>query len=207
MQWTTRTATSIGLRWNPASDNVGVTGYRIYRNGRRVATVTATSYTVTGLRCGTTHTIGLTAVDAAGNESNRAEATGTTRTSACGRSSTPRPASTPRIPSATSAQAPRILSATLSSKRICARRAARCRTRAATLRLLVSKDARIEVRIRRAGGSRRLVRRIRSEAITGAGDVTIKSRLLARGRYRITTVATDDAGRRSAPVHHTITVR
>ena len=69
------------------TDNVGVTGYRIYRNGTRVATTTSTSYTVTGLACNTSYTIGLTAIDAAGNESNRAEATGTTKTSACARRS------------------------------------------------------------------------------------------------------------------------
>ena len=83
MAWTTKTQTSIGVRWDASSDNVGVTGYRIYRNGTRVATTTATSYNVTGLACGTSYTIGLTAIDAAGNESNRAEATGTTSTNAC----------------------------------------------------------------------------------------------------------------------------
>ena len=45
-----------------------------------VGTTTSLSYTVTGLACGTSYTIGLTAVDAAGNESIRAEATGTTST-------------------------------------------------------------------------------------------------------------------------------
>ena len=83
MAWTTTTANSIGLRWNASSDNVGVTGYRIYRNGTRVGTPTATSYTVTGLACATSYTIGLTAVDAAGNESYVGAATGTTSTSAC----------------------------------------------------------------------------------------------------------------------------
>ena len=76
-------ARAIGLRWNASTDNVGVTGYRIYRNGSVVGTTTGTSYTVGGLSCDTSYTIGLTAIDAKGNESNRAEATGTTKTSAC----------------------------------------------------------------------------------------------------------------------------
>jgi len=83
MAWTTITQTSIGLRWNAASDNVGVTGYRIYSGATVVGTTSQTSYTVTGLQCDTSYTIGLTAVDAAGNESYRPEATGTTRTAAC----------------------------------------------------------------------------------------------------------------------------
>ena len=83
MAWTTTTKTSLGLRWNAATDNVGVTGYRLYRNGTLAGTTTGTSYTVSGLTCNTSYTIGLTAVDAAGNESYRPEAVGTTRTSAC----------------------------------------------------------------------------------------------------------------------------
>ena len=83
MAWTTTTKTSLGLRWNASTDNVGVTGYRLYRNGTLAGTTTGTTYTVSGLTCGTSYTIGLTAVDAAGNESYRPEATGTTRTSAC----------------------------------------------------------------------------------------------------------------------------
>jgi concanavalin A-like lectin/glucanase superfamily protein/fibronectin type III domain protein len=83
MAWTTITQTGIGVRWNAASDNRGVTGYRVYRNNALVGTTSDTGYTVSGLQCGTSYTIGLTAIDAAGNESNRAEATGTTTTSAC----------------------------------------------------------------------------------------------------------------------------
>jgi fibronectin type 3 domain-containing protein len=63
----------INLVWNPGSDNVGVTGYRIYRNGSPtpIAVVggSATSYPDTGLAAGTTYTYVLTAVDAAGNQS------------------------------------------------------------------------------------------------------------------------------------------
>ena len=89
------TQTAIGVRWDPSSDNVGVAGYRLYRNGTLVATTTGTTYSVGGLACGTSYAIGLAAIDAAGNESNRAEATGTRSTAACDPVPTPTPSPTP----------------------------------------------------------------------------------------------------------------
>jgi len=65
----TSTASAIPLTWNAATDNVKVTGYRVYRNGTLVSTVTGTSYTDTGLVAGTTYQYRVTAIDAAGNES------------------------------------------------------------------------------------------------------------------------------------------
>ena len=41
--------TSIGVTWAPATDNVGVTGYTVYRDGAAAGTTTATPYTVSGL--------------------------------------------------------------------------------------------------------------------------------------------------------------
>ena len=41
--------TSLALSWNASSDNVGVTGYGVYKNGTLAASPTATSYTLTGL--------------------------------------------------------------------------------------------------------------------------------------------------------------
>ena len=56
--------------WAAATDNVAVTGYRIYRAGTLVASPTGTSYTLTGLTNGTAvNDVTVTAVDAAGNES------------------------------------------------------------------------------------------------------------------------------------------
>ena len=57
------------LSWNPSSDNVGVTGYRLYLNGSQVGTSLTTSYLFAGLSCGTSSTLGVAAVDAAGNVS------------------------------------------------------------------------------------------------------------------------------------------
>lgn len=63
------TQTGITLNWGAASDNVGVTGYSVWRNGSQVGTVTGTSYGFSGLACGTTYQLGVKAFDAAGNTS------------------------------------------------------------------------------------------------------------------------------------------
>lgn len=60
---------SIALGWNAASDNVGVTAYRVYRNGAAVATINALSWTDSSLAAGTTYSYTVTALDAAGNQS------------------------------------------------------------------------------------------------------------------------------------------
>ena len=73
--------TTVALIWNASTDNVGVAGYRLYRNDVAVGTVTSPGYTYSGLTCGTSYTFALEAYDAAGNASNRAFATGTTSTS------------------------------------------------------------------------------------------------------------------------------
>ncbi|QQR78684.1 MAG: VCBS repeat-containing protein [Candidatus Moraniibacteriota bacterium] len=61
--------TQINLAWNASTDNVGVTGYRIWRNGVSVATTTVLSYQDTGLTPSTAYTYAVSAFDAAGNES------------------------------------------------------------------------------------------------------------------------------------------
>ncbi len=60
------------LRWRAATDDVAVTGYRIYRNGAKVqeADAKATSATVSGLTASTAHRFKVTAVDASGKESD-----------------------------------------------------------------------------------------------------------------------------------------
>ncbi|GAA2334053.1 DUF4832 domain-containing protein [Dactylosporangium salmoneum] len=61
------TTTSISLSWNASTDNVGVTGYLVYRGGTQVGTPTGTTYTDTGLSAGTAYTYTVKARDAAGN--------------------------------------------------------------------------------------------------------------------------------------------
>lgn len=46
---TTISAGQIDLSWNASTDNVGVTGYKIYRNGTYLTTVTSNSRSDTGL--------------------------------------------------------------------------------------------------------------------------------------------------------------
>jgi hypothetical protein len=66
--------------WGRSSDNVGVSGYRLYLDKRQVASVTALKYDFTGLSCGTSHTLGVQAYDRAGNLSPIGTATGSTST-------------------------------------------------------------------------------------------------------------------------------
>ncbi|MEV0152468.1 glycoside hydrolase family 9 protein [Micromonospora sp. NPDC050686] len=62
--------TGLTLAWGPATDNVGVTGYRVYRSGNvLVGSTTGTTLAVTGLTAATTYTFTVVAVDAAGNVS------------------------------------------------------------------------------------------------------------------------------------------
>ncbi|WP_338496229.1 glycosyl hydrolase family 8 [Streptomyces sp. SJL17-4] len=60
-------ATSASLAWNAATDNVGVTGYNVYRGGTLVGTSTGLSYTDTGLTASTSYSYTVKARDAAGN--------------------------------------------------------------------------------------------------------------------------------------------
>ena len=72
------TNSSASLSWSAAGDNVGVTGYDVYRGGTLVGTSTGTSYTDTGLSASTGYSYTVKAVDAAGNlsaASNSATAT------------------------------------------------------------------------------------------------------------------------------------
>jgi len=64
-----QTGTTIELAWDPSSDNVGVTAYRVY--GPFGATlVSGTSHVETGLVPSTPYSFQVSALDAAGNESD-----------------------------------------------------------------------------------------------------------------------------------------
>ena len=75
------TSTSVSLAWTASTDNVGVTGYDVYRGTTRVSTVTGTSATVTGLAASTAHSFSVAARDAAGNVSARSAAISVTTSS------------------------------------------------------------------------------------------------------------------------------
>ena len=60
----------VDLSWTASSDNVGVTGYRVLRDGNLIATIgAATSYTDTTVAPSTTYSYTVEAFDAAGNRS------------------------------------------------------------------------------------------------------------------------------------------
>jgi chitodextrinase len=61
--------THIKLTWPTAVDDIGVTQYRIYRDGVEVATTASTSATVSGLAPLTSYAFSVRAFDAAGNPS------------------------------------------------------------------------------------------------------------------------------------------
>ncbi|GII82262.1 hypothetical protein Ssi03_02520 [Sphaerisporangium siamense] len=63
------TANSVSLAWDASTDNVGVTGYEVYRGTTLVTTATGTSYTDSGLTASTSYTYTVRARDAAGNRS------------------------------------------------------------------------------------------------------------------------------------------
>jgi chitodextrinase len=61
------TQTSTNLSWTASTDNVGVTGYNVYRGTTLLTTVTGTTYTATGLTASTAYSFTVRAKDAAGN--------------------------------------------------------------------------------------------------------------------------------------------
>ncbi|OPH56934.1 hypothetical protein BC351_26330 [Paenibacillus ferrarius] len=73
----------INLSWTASTDNVGVSGYDIYRNGTLVGSSTSNSYSDTGLTASTTYSYTVRAKDTAGNIS-AASNTATAITQAAG---------------------------------------------------------------------------------------------------------------------------
>ncbi len=67
LRTTTLTATRVVMAWNASSDNVGVAGYRIYRDSALLDTITATTFTDTTVAASTTYDYVVEAFDAAGN--------------------------------------------------------------------------------------------------------------------------------------------
>ena len=70
---TAASTSTIDLSWSASADEVGVTGYQIFRDGGAAAigTTTGTSFGDTGLAAGSTHSYTVAAFDGAGNRSAR----------------------------------------------------------------------------------------------------------------------------------------
>ncbi|MGW5051815.1 carbohydrate binding domain-containing protein [Actinokineospora sp. NPDC004072] len=67
-------ANSVSLAWNASTDNVGVAGYDVYRDGTLATSVTGTSATVGGLSPNTEYSFTVRAKDRAGNTSAQSTA-------------------------------------------------------------------------------------------------------------------------------------
>jgi chitodextrinase len=79
------TSSSVSLTWSASTDNVGVTGYDIYRGGALVGSSSTNAFTDTGLSPATNYSYTVRAKDAAGNVSgNSASVSATTNASGGG---------------------------------------------------------------------------------------------------------------------------
>src|SRR5207237_226002 len=78
--------TQVNLSWSASNDNVGVTGYTVYRGGASIATVggSTLSYSDTTVAPGTGYSYTVDAFDAAGNHSARSTAASVTTPAAAG---------------------------------------------------------------------------------------------------------------------------
>ena len=74
------TSTSTSLSWSGATDNIGVTGYDVYKDGVLLGSTSSTNYAVTGLTASTTYSFTVKAKDAAGNVSVASNAVSVTTT-------------------------------------------------------------------------------------------------------------------------------
>ena len=85
-------SSQINLIWTASTDKVGVTEYKIYREGTQIGTSTTNIYSDSGLSAGTTYSYTVAAVDAKGNisaQSAYAEATTPSSGSTSGAPSVP----------------------------------------------------------------------------------------------------------------------
>ena len=73
---TAASSNRVDVSWGASTDDVGVTGYEVYRNNVLVATTgaTQTTYADTGVAAATTYTYEVSAFDAAGHDSPRSTA-------------------------------------------------------------------------------------------------------------------------------------
>ncbi len=78
-------SSQINLSWTASTDNVGVTGYNIFRAGVKIGTAPSTSFQDAGLNASTSYSYNVSAFDAAGNTSAQsAGASATTQAASSG---------------------------------------------------------------------------------------------------------------------------
>lgn len=71
VQATVQTPKQVKIIWTASTDNVGVSGYKVYRNGVEIANSTGTDFTDSKASPDTAYSYTVTAYDAAGNESDQ----------------------------------------------------------------------------------------------------------------------------------------
>lgn len=81
---TAKTASAVTLEWEAATDNVGVTGYIVYKDGTQEAEINGTSASITGLNAATAYSFTVKSRDAAGNLSAASRAVSVTTEAASG---------------------------------------------------------------------------------------------------------------------------
>ena len=79
--------TSFTLSWSASSDNVGVTEYEVFSNNISVGTTSNTSLNISGLSCGSSYAMKVSARDAAGNLSAQSAAKNVTTLACSGNTS------------------------------------------------------------------------------------------------------------------------
>lgn len=77
-------SSQINLAWTASSDNVGVTGYKVFRAGTQIGTSPNNTYSDAGLAASTIYTYRVSAYDAAGNNSAQSSAASATTQPASG---------------------------------------------------------------------------------------------------------------------------
>ena len=116
------TASSVQLNWEAANDNVGVTGYEVFRNNVSIGSTSSPSYTDTGLLAATVYAYSVRARDAAANWSSRSTSVSVTTAVAI---ENPPPPSNPGTPQYTTAASRTLGGATFEWSFNCGGRACR----------------------------------------------------------------------------------
>ncbi|WP_162165053.1 cellulase family glycosylhydrolase, partial [Paenibacillus graminis] len=101
---TSPTHSTVALTWTGSTDNVGVAGYNIYRDGTLVHISPTTNYTVTGLKANTVYVFTVKAIDAAGNLSAASNAVSITTSDSNDKTAPTAPAGLVVVPAITTAK-------------------------------------------------------------------------------------------------------
>ena len=108
---TSSSANQLSVAWVGSTDDGGVVGYGVTFDGSYAGSAMSTTYTFTGLTCGTSHSVSIDAVDAAGNRSTAT--TGIVASAPCPLPPPPPPPTAPAAPTGLTVSAVSASGATL----------------------------------------------------------------------------------------------